>query len=85
MKKWEQKKNYEKFLESLKTKSNKKQRDYIMSMELHTLRAVKVTKDIIAKTRYLSFELRRVNKEIEEVSRIMESLQRKKTRLENSF
>ena len=57
----------------------------VMSMEIHTLRAVKVTKNIIAKTRYLSFELRRVNKEIEEVSRIMESLERKKTRLENSF
>ena len=56
-----------------------------MSMEIHTLRAVKVTKNIIAKTRYLSFELRRVNKEIEEVSRIMEALERKKTRLENSF
>lgn len=77
MKKWEQKKNYEKFLESLKAKSNKKQKDYIMSMELHTLRAVKITKNI--------FELRRVNKEIEEVSRIMELLERKKTILENSF
>jgi hypothetical protein len=48
-----------------------------MSMELHTLRAVKITKNI--------FELRRVNKEIEEVSRIMELLERKKTILENSF
>ena len=46
-------------------------------MELHTLRAVKITKNI--------FELRRVNKEIEEVSRIMELLERKKTILENSF
>ena len=56
-----------------------------MSMERHTLRAVKITKNIISKTRYLSFELRKVNKEIEEVSRIMELLERRKSRLENSF
>jgi len=48
-----------------------------MSMERHTLRAVKITQNI--------FELRKVNREIEEVSRIMELLERRKTRLENSF
>ena len=77
MKMWEQKKNYEKFLESLKAKSNKKQKDYIMSMELHTLRAVKITQNI--------FELRKVNREIVEVSKIMELLERRKSMLENSF
>ena len=46
-----------------------------MSMERHTLRAVKITKNI--------FELRKVNREIEEVSKIMELLERRKTRLEN--
>ena len=46
-----------------------------MSMELHTLRAVKITQNI--------FELRKVNREIEEVSKIMELLERRKTRLEN--
>jgi len=44
-------------------------------MELHTLRAVKITQNI--------FELRKVNREIEEVSKIMELLERRKTRLEN--
>ncbi len=34
-----------------------------MGMELHTLRAVKITRNI--------FELRKVNREIEEVSKIM--------------
>ena len=77
MKMWEQKKNYEKFLESLKAKSNKKQKEYIMSMELHTLRAVKITQNI--------FELRKVNREIVEVSKIMELLERRKSMLENSF
>ena len=77
MKMWEQKKNYEKFLESLKAKSNKKQKDYIMSMEVHTLRAVKITQNI--------FELRKVNREIVEVSKIMELLERRKSMLENSF
>ena len=77
MKMWEQKKNYERFLESLKAKSNKKQKDYIMSMELHTLRAVKITQNI--------FELRKVNREIVEVSKIMELLERRKSMLENSF
>ena len=77
MKMWEQKKNYEKFLESLKAKSNKKQKEYIMSMEVHTLRAVKITQNI--------FELRKVNREIEEVSKIMELLERRKSMLENSF
>ena len=46
-----------------------------MSMESHTLRAVKITQNI--------FELRKVNREIEEVSKIMELLERRKTRLEN--
>jgi len=46
-----------------------------MSMEIHTLRAVKITQNI--------FELRKVNREIEEVSKIMELLERRKTRLEN--
>ena len=77
MKMWEQKKNYEKFLESLKAKSNKKQKDYIMSMEIHTLRAVRITKNI--------FELRKVNREIEEVSKIMVMLEIRKSSLENSF
>jgi hypothetical protein len=44
-------------------------------MEIHTLRAVKITQNI--------FELRKVNREIEEVSKIMELLERRKTRLEN--
>ena len=48
-----------------------------MSMELHTLRAVKITQNI--------FELRKVNREIEEVSKIMELLERRKTNLENTF
>ena len=48
-----------------------------MSMELHTLRAVKITQNI--------FELRKVNREIEEVSKIMEMLERRKTNLENTF
>ncbi len=46
-----------------------------MSMELHTLRAVKITQNI--------FELRKVNREIERVSKIMELLEIRKTRLEN--
>jgi hypothetical protein len=46
-------------------------------MELHTLRAVKITQNI--------FELRKVNREIEEVSKIMELLERRKTNLENTF
>ena len=46
-----------------------------MSMEIRTLRAVKITQNI--------FELRKVNREIEEVSKIMELLERRKTRLEN--
>ncbi len=48
-----------------------------MSMELHTLRAVKITQNI--------FELRKVNREIEEVSKIMEMLEIRKSSLENSF
>ncbi len=46
-----------------------------MGMELHTLRAVKITQNI--------FELRKVNREIERVSKIMELLEIRKTRLEN--
>ncbi len=46
-----------------------------MSMEIHTLRAVKITQNI--------FELRKVNREIERVSKIMELLEIRKTRLEN--
>ena len=74
MKMWEQKKNYEKFLESLKAKSNKKQKDYIMSMEVHTLRAVKITQNI--------FELRKVNREIVEVKKIVAILESRKAELE---
>ena len=48
-----------------------------MSMEVHTLRAVKITQNI--------FELRKVNREIEEVSKIMELLEIRKSSLENSF
>jgi hypothetical protein len=48
-----------------------------MSMEKHTLRAVKITKNI--------FELRKINRDIEEVSRIMNILQQKKSNLESSF
>jgi hypothetical protein len=44
-------------------------------MEIHTLRAVKITQNI--------FELRKVNREIERVSKIMELLEIRKTRLEN--
>ena len=48
-----------------------------MSMEVHTLRAVKITQNIS--------ELRKVNREIEEVSKIMEMLEIRKSSLENSF
>jgi hypothetical protein len=48
-----------------------------MSMEIHTLRAVRITRNI--------FELRKVNREIEEVSKIMEMLEIRKSSLENSF
>jgi hypothetical protein len=48
-----------------------------MGMELHTLRAVKITRNI--------FELRKVNREIEEVSKIMVMLEIRKSSLENSF
>ncbi len=77
MKKWEQKKNYEKFLESVKTKSNKKQRENIMSMELHTLRAVKITKNI--------FELRRVNTELQKFRQVVSVLENRKSELESSI
>jgi len=46
-------------------------------MEIHTLRAVRITRNI--------FELRKVNREIEEVSKIMEMLEIRKSSLENSF
>jgi hypothetical protein len=46
-------------------------------MEIHTLRAVRITKNI--------FELRKVNREIEEVSKIMVMLEIRKSSLENSF
>ena len=74
MKMWEQQKNYKKFLDSLKAKSNKKQKDYIMSMEVHTLRAVKITQNI--------FELRKVNREIVEVKKIVAILESRKAELE---
>ena len=48
-----------------------------MSMEIHTLRAVRITRNI--------FELRKVNREIEEVSKIMVMLEIRKSSLENSF
>lgn len=43
----------------------------------HTLRAVKITKNI--------FELRKINRDIEEVSKIMDTLQQKREALEASF
>jgi len=46
-------------------------------MEKHTLRAVKITKSI--------FELRKINRDIEEVSKIMDTLQQRKFNLESSF
>jgi|TARA_B110000116_G_scaffold251018_1_gene245797 vacuolar-type H+-ATPase subunit D/Vma8 len=48
-----------------------------MSMVNHTLRAVKITKNI--------FELRKINRDIEEVSKIMDTLQQKREALEASF
>ena len=48
-----------------------------MSMELHTLRAVKITKNI--------FELRRVNTELRKFQQVVEVLENRKTELENSF
>ena len=48
-----------------------------MSMELHTLRAVKITKNI--------FELRRVNTELRKFQQVVEVLEARKSELENSF
>jgi len=46
-------------------------------MELHTLRAVKITKNI--------FELRRVNTELRKFQQVVEVLEIRKLELENSF
>ena len=46
-------------------------------MELHTLRAVKITKNI--------FELRRVNTELRKFQQVVEVLEARKSELENSF
>ena len=48
-----------------------------MNMELHTLRAVKITKNI--------FELRRVNTELRKFQQVVEVLEIRKSELENSF
>ena len=48
-----------------------------MSMELHTLRAVKVTKNI--------FELHRVNTELQHLKICVKVLENRKIELENSF
>jgi len=48
-----------------------------MSMELHTLRAVKITKNI--------FELQRVNTELRKFQQVVEVLEIRKSELENSF
>ena len=77
MKMWEQQKNYKKFLELLKAKSNKKQRNCIMSMELHTLRAVKITQNI--------FELNRLNTELQHLKVCVKVLENRKTELESSL
>ena len=47
-----------------------------MSMELHTLRAVKITQNI--------FELNRVNRELAVVRKIVENLEQKKMELMSS-
>ena len=52
-------------------------RNKIMSMELHTLRAVKVTKNI--------FELHRVNTELQHLKICVKVLENRKIELENSF
>ena len=49
---------------------------YIMSMERHTLRAVKLTQNI--------FELNRVNKELAVVRKIVEDLEQRKMELMSS-
>ena len=46
-------------------------------MELHTLRAVKLTKNI--------FELQRVNSELRKFQQVVEVLEIRKSELENSF
>jgi len=56
---------------------NNTKRDCIMSMELHTLRAVKITKNI--------FELQRVNTELRKFQQVVEVLEIRKSELENSF
>jgi predicted transcriptional regulator len=48
--------------------------DSHMSMEKHTLRAVKITKNI--------FELRKINRDIEAVSAVMRSLEQRRTYLQ---
>ena len=48
-----------------------------MNMELHTLRAVKITKNI--------FELRRVNTELRKFQQVVEVLEIRKLELENLF
>ena len=48
-----------------------------MSMELHTLRAVKLTKNI--------FELQKVNTELRKFQQVVEVLETRKSELENSF
>jgi hypothetical protein len=50
-------------------------REYIMSMELHTLRAVKITQNI--------FELNRVNRELVAVRKIVVELEIRKDELMN--
>ena len=57
------------YVYNIKFKRNK-----IMSMEIHTLRAVKITQNI--------FELRKVNMEIIEVKKIVAILESRKAELE---
>ena len=46
-------------------------------MELHTLRAVKITKNI--------FELRKVNTELRKFQQVVECLENRKSELENNI
>ena len=55
---------------------NYKENIYIMSMERHTLRAVKLTQNI--------FELNRVNRELVVVRKIVEDLEQRKMELMSS-
>jgi len=48
-----------------------------MSMELHTLRAIKITKNI--------FELRRINTELRKFQQVVEVLEIRKSELENNI